>query len=138
LEQEQTLILSTGFSLVIPAPDPPTAECPISEVQVVYPISNRELVNKPGTISVSGLFNFDVSFDLLELPDSVVGVACKPYTYGRLRFRQELEPSLSRMLLSSARLTLKGGGIEASIFLHGRNSFGVIGPIKDVAAEQAA
>jgi hypothetical protein len=97
------------------------------------PLPIRELVNKPGTLSVSGLFNFKVFFDLLDLPDSPEGVEGKRYIYGRLRFRHELEPSLARMLLSSARLTLKGGGIEASIFLHGRNSFGVVGPITDVA-----
>jgi hypothetical protein len=97
----------------------------------------RELVNKTGTLSVSGHFQFDVFFDLLDLSDSADGVAGKRYTYGRLRFREELEPALAKMLLSSSRLTLKGGGIEVSIFLHGRNSFGVIGPIKDVA-EQAA
>jgi hypothetical protein len=97
----------------------------------------RELVNKTGTLSVSGLFRFDVFFDLLELPDSTDGVGGNRYTYGRLRFREALEPALAKMLLSSARLTLSGGGIEVSIFLHGCNSFGVIGPIKDVA-EQAA
>ena len=97
----------------------------------------RELVNKTGTLSVSGLFNFDVSFDLLELPDSFDGVEGKLHTYGRLRFLQELEPSLASILLTSARLTLKGGGIEVSIFLHGRNSFGVVGPIKDVAQHAA-
>lgn len=96
----------------------------------------REFVNQTGTLSVSGSFDFNVSFDLLELPDSVDGVECKLYTYGRLRFRQELEPSLVSMLLTSARLTLKGGGIEASIFLHGRNSFGVVGPITDIAEVQ--
>jgi hypothetical protein len=93
----------------------------------------RELVNETGTLSVSGLFMFDVFFDLLELPDPADGGAGKRYTYGCLRFREELEPSSAKMVLSSARLTLNGGGIEVSIFLHGRNSFGVIGPIKDVA-----
>jgi hypothetical protein len=93
----------------------------------------RELVNEAGTLSVSGLFSFDVSFDLLDLPDSADGVVEKRYTYGRLRYRQELEPALAKMLLSSARLSLRGAGIEVSIFLHGRNSFGIIGPIKDVA-----
>ena len=32
-----------------------------------HPNPFRELVNKTGKLSVSGLFNFDVSFDLLEL-----------------------------------------------------------------------
>src|SRR5258708_28303317 len=100
--------------------------------------SIRELVNKAGTLSMPGLFRFEVFFDLLDLPDSADRVGGKRYTYGRLRFRQELEPALAKMLLSSARLTLKGGGIEVSIFLHGSNSFGVIGPIKDVAEERAA
>ena len=98
-----------------------------------YPIPIRELVNMSGTLSISGLFDFQVFFDLLDLPDSPEGVEGKRYTYGRLRFRQELEPSLARLLLSSARLTLKGSGIEASIFLHTRNSFGIVGPITDVA-----
>jgi len=98
-----------------------------------HPKPIRELVNETGTLSVSGHFQFDVFFDLLELPDSADGVAGKRFTYGRLRFREELEPALAGMLLSSARLTLRGGSIEASIFLHGRNSFGVVGPIKDVA-----
>ena len=103
-----------------------------------YPMLIREFVNETGTLSVSGLFDFQVFFDLLDLPDSPEGIEGKRYTYGRLRFRQELEPALARMLLSSARLTLRGGGIEVSIFLHGRNSFGVIGPIKDVTEEPAA
>jgi hypothetical protein len=97
-----------------------------------HPKPIRELVNQTGTLSVSGSFDFDVSFDLLELPHSTHGVEGKMYTYGRLKFRQELEPSLVSMLLTSARLTLKGGGIEVSIFLHGSNSFGIVGPIKDV------
>jgi hypothetical protein len=97
----------------------------------------REFVNQTGTLSVSGAFKFDVVFDLLELPDPTDGVAGKRHTYGRLTFREELETSLVSMLLTASRLTLKGGGIEVSIFLHGRNSFGVVGPIKDVA-EQAA
>jgi hypothetical protein len=99
---------------------------------VAHPKSIRELVNQTGTVSVSGLFSFDVSFDLLELPHSTHGVGGKLYTYGRLKFHQELEPSSVSMLLTAARLTLKGGGIEVSIFLHGRNSFGIVGPIKDV------
>jgi hypothetical protein len=94
---------------------------------------SREFVNMTGTLSVSGLFMFDVFFDLLELPDPADGGAGKRYTYGRLMFREELETSLVSMLMTASRLTLKGGGIEVSIFLHGRNSFGVIGPIKDVA-----
>jgi hypothetical protein len=102
-----------------------------------HPKPIRELVNTTGTLSVSGLFDFDVSFDLLELPDSVDGVEGKLYTYGRLKFRQELEPSLVSMLLTAARLTLRGGGIEVSIFLHGCNSFGVVGAIRDVAEEAA-
>jgi hypothetical protein len=95
----------------------------------------REFVNQTGTVSVSGLFSFDVSFDLLELPNSVDGVGGKLYTYGRLKFHQELEPSMVSMLMTSARLTLNGGGIEVSIFLHGRNSFGIAGPIEDVEHE---
>jgi hypothetical protein len=102
-----------------------------------HPKPIRELVNKTGTLSVSGLFNFDVSFDLLELPDSVDGVEGKLYTYGRLTFPQALEPVLENFLLSASRLTLKGGGIEVSIFLHGCNSFGVIGLIRDMAEEAA-
>jgi hypothetical protein len=102
-----------------------------------HPKPLRELVNKTGTLSVSGAFDFDVFFDLLELHDSTHGVDGKLYTYGRLRFRQELEPSLVGMLLTATRLTLRGGGIEVSIFLHGRNSFGVVGPIKDVAQHAA-
>jgi len=93
----------------------------------------RELVNETGTLSVSGVSDFHVFFDLLDLPDSPEGVAGKRYTYGRLRFREALEPPLAKILLSSARLTLKGGSIEVSIFLHGRNSFGIVGPITDVA-----
>jgi hypothetical protein len=102
-----------------------------------HPQPLRELVNKAGILSLSGLLNFDVFFDLLELPDSVDGVEGKRFTYGRLTFRQELEPSLKEVLLAGSRLTLKGGGIEASIFLHGCDSFGVIGPIKDLAEEAA-
>jgi hypothetical protein len=98
-----------------------------------HPMPIRELVNKTGTLSVSGLFSFDVFFDLLDLPDPSDGVAGKRYTYGRLRFREQLEPSLTRMVLSSGRLTLDGGGIKVSIFLHSRNSFGIVGPITDVA-----
>jgi hypothetical protein len=82
-----------------------------------HPQPVRELVNKAGILSLSGLLNFDVFFDLLELPDSVDGV--------------------KEVLLAGSRLTLKGGGIEASIFLHGCDSFGVIGPIKDLAEEAA-
>lgn len=96
----------------------------------------RELVNQTGTVS-TGLFSFDVYFDLLELPHSAQAVGGKLYTYGRLKFHQELEPSSVSMLLTAARLTLRGGGIEVSIFLHGRNSFGIVGPIKDVAQEAA-
>jgi hypothetical protein len=102
-----------------------------------HPKPIRELVNTTGTLSVAGLFNFDVSFDLLELPDSVDGVEGKRYTYGRLTFHQALEPALEGVLLSASRLTLKGGGIEVSIFLHGSKSFGVVGQIKDVAEEAA-
>jgi hypothetical protein len=65
------------------------------------------------------------------------GVDGKRYTYGRLTFPKELEPALKQVLLSASRLTLRGGGIEASIFLHGCNSFGVLGLIKDVAEEAA-
>jgi hypothetical protein len=98
---------------------------------VGHPKSIRELVNQTGTVS-TGLFSFDVYFDLLELPRSAHAVGGKLYTYGRLKFHQELEPSSVSMLLTAARLTLKGGGIEVSIFLHGRNSFGIVGPIEEV------
>ena len=97
-----------------------------------HPKPIRELVNQTGTLSVLGSFDFDVSFDLLELPHSAHEVDGKMYTYGRLKFREELEPSSVSILLTAARLTLRGGGIEVLIFLHGRNSFGVVGPIKDV------
>lgn len=97
-----------------------------------HPKPGRELVNKTGILTVSGLYNFDVFFDLVELPDPVGEVEGKRYIYGRLTFPQELEPSLKTVLLSASRLTLKGGGIEVPIFLHGVKSFGVIGPIKDV------
>ena len=93
----------------------------------------RELVNQTGTLSVSEHFQFEVCFDLLELPDPSDGVAGKRYTYGRLTFPQELEPVLEKVLLSASRLTLKGGGIEVSIYLHGCNSFSLAGAIKDVA-----
>jgi|ERR1019366_5542381 hypothetical protein len=102
-----------------------------------HPKPIRELVNKTGTLTASGLFNFDVFFDLLELPDPTDGVEGKLHTYGRLTFPQKLEPVLEKVLLSASRLTLKGGGIEVSIFLHGCNSFGVVGPIKDVSEEAA-
>lgn len=101
------------------------------------PYAHQRACHKTGTLTVSGLFNFEVFFDLLELPDPADGVEGKPYTYGRLTFLQELEPALKNVLLSGSRLTLKGGGIEASIFLHGCNSFGVIGTIRDVAEEAA-
>jgi hypothetical protein len=97
-----------------------------------HPKPSRELVNQTGTLSVSGSFDFDVSFDLLELPHSAHEVEGKMYTYGRLKFRQELEPSSVIMLLTAARLTLRGGGIEVLVFLHGLNSFGIVGPIRDV------
>jgi len=99
--------------------------------------SIREFVNQTGTVSVSGSFSFDVSFDLLELPNSVDGVGGKLYTYGRLKFHQGLEPSMVSLFLSAAHLTLRGGGIEVSIFLHGRNSFGLAGPIRNVAQQAA-
>jgi hypothetical protein len=40
--------------------------------------------------------------------------------------------------LTAARLTLRGGGIEVLVFLHGLNSFGIVGPIKDVEHQSAS
>ena len=93
----------------------------------------REFVNQTGTLLVSEHFPFEVCFDLLELQDSAEEVAGKRCTYGRLQYRQQLEPALQKLLLSSSRLALTGGGIEVSIYLHGCNSFGLVGAIKDVA-----
>ena len=40
-----------------------------------------------------------MSHSICCIPDTADGVVEKRYTYGRLRYRQELEPALAKMLL---------------------------------------
>jgi hypothetical protein len=63
---------------------------------------------------------------LIELQDFVDGIPGRNYCYGVLRFREPLEPSVEQRLLSATRLTLRGGGIQATLCLYKLNSFTVI------------
>jgi hypothetical protein len=100
--------------------------------------TNHQLIDAAGTISWPG-GSLDVTFNLIELQDSINGVPGRTYSYGNLRFSDRLESSAALLFLSSTRLVLTGGGVETSICLYGINSFTVMGILtKTGSAEPAA
>ncbi len=91
--------------------------------------TNLQIIDQAGTISWPGGSSIDVTFSLIELQDFTNGVPGRTYSYGNLRFRDDLESSVVLLFLSRTRLTLTGGGIQTAVCLYGLNSFTVMGYI---------
>ncbi|MFZ0743336.1 MAG: hypothetical protein WAM85_02975 [Terracidiphilus sp.] len=91
-----------------------------------------QIINEPGTISCPGSFKLDVYFNLIEMQDFHDGVPGRKYSYGNLRFRDQLESSVVLLFLSKTRLVLTGGGIQTAVCLYGLNSFTVMGAIRKI------
>ena len=92
------------------------------------PRATRDILNKEGKISYLGGSELDVNFDLVELQDYIDGLAGRRYSYGRLRFKRQLEPDIVLQLLSTSRLVLTSEGISAKLCLYNLNSFTVEDP----------
>lgn len=102
--------------------------------------TNRQIFDIAGTITGPNGLNVEVSFDLIELQDLIDGIPGHKYIYGVLRFQKPLEPSVEPRLLSTTRLILTGGGIQATLCLYKLNSFTVVDSIREfpAAAERVA
>jgi hypothetical protein len=96
--------------------------------------ATRDILNKEGKLSFSNGSELDVNFDLIELEDHVDGLAGRRYSYGRLRFKERLEPHIASQLLSTSRLILTGDGISAKLCLYNLHSFTVFGALMDNSA----
>lgn len=104
--------------------------------------ATREILNESGAISIPGgsipggsipgELTVEVHFDLVELQDFIDGTADRKYSYGRLRFREQLAPEIVSLFLSSSHVVLTGGGFEIPLCLYHMNSFTVFGAIRDV------
>ena len=94
----------------------------------------KEIIDEAGSISGPCGLKVEVRFDLIELQDFIDGVAGRKHSYGHLRFRDQLEPSIVLLLLSKSRLILTGGGIQAALCLYRLNSITVAGPIDEISS----
>ena len=88
-----------------------------------------QIINEAGTLSSTDGVKLDILFDLIEMEDIVDGAPGRRFSYGNLRFKDQLESPVVPLFLSKSPLTLSGGGIEAEVRLYSRNSFTVTGPI---------
>jgi hypothetical protein len=85
--------------------------------------TKQQVFDIPGTITGPDGIRVDVRFDLLEVEDLVDGIPASRFSYGILRYLQPLETSVKSSLLSATRLTLTGGGIQATLCLYKLNTF---------------
>jgi hypothetical protein len=97
--------------------------------------TNRQIFDITGTITGPNGLKVEVSFDLIELEDLIDGIPGRKYSYGVLRFQEPLEPSIEPRLLSTTRLVLTGGGIQATLCLYKLNSFTVVDTIREFSAD---
>ena len=96
----------------------------------------RTVANQAGTISDCLDLKVKVRFDLIETQDFVDGVPDLEFSYGNLRFTDELDPQISSLIRSHTRLTLQGGGIQATIRLNGPGAFTVTSPITQTPCDE--
>jgi hypothetical protein len=95
--------------------------------------TNRQIFDISGTITGPNGLRVEVSFDLIELEDLNDGIPGHKYSYGVLRFQKPLEPSVEPRLLSTTRLILTGGGIQATLCLYKLNSFTMVDSIRELS-----
>ena len=86
-------------------------------------IVTRELLNEAGVVSIPGSLDAEVYFDLVVLQEIDDGVAGSNYSYGKLRFKNEVEETVMSQLLFNSRLILTGGGIQTALSMYNLNSF---------------
>jgi hypothetical protein len=100
--------------------------------------TNRQIFDIPGTITSTDGLTVPVRFDLIEFEDLVDGLPGDRFSYGVLRFHDQLELSIQQRLLSATLLVLSGGGIQSALCLYKLNSFTLIETIKDFTAKPYA
>jgi phage FluMu gp28-like protein len=91
--------------------------------------TNQVLVDKPGRISACGGLNIQVHFDLVETQDFVNGHPSLKFSFGNLRYKRRHADEITALVLSRRMVSLKGGGIETTVFLNSEDSFAVMGAI---------
>jgi hypothetical protein len=97
----------------------------------------RHIVNQAGTISDRVRVKFKVHFDLVETQDLVDGVPDLVFSFGNLRFEEEMQPHISSLAVSRTPLILAGGGIQTTILLSGPNAFTVMSVVKEIRLNEA-
>ena len=90
----------------------------------------REIAKTDGTLTDETGNTVEVRFTLTQTQDFVDGIPTLRSAHGTIEFRNMSEGW--RMFNSSAKKTLKGGGIEAEVFIASLDSFRVAGPLNDV------
>ena len=98
--------------------------------------TNIQILDIAGTITGPADLKVDVRFDLMEFEDLNDGIPSSKHSYGILRFQEPLEPSMKGRLLSTGRLILTGGGIQASLCLYRLNSFTLTDTIREFSAHR--
>jgi hypothetical protein len=91
-----------------------------------------QFINQPGTLSSPSGVNVQVHFDFIEMQDVIDGVPGRKFSYGNLRFRDSLAPSVVPLFLSRSRLVLTGGGHQFPVLLYSLNSFTLTGPVREI------
>ena len=91
--------------------------------------TNRVLVDEPGRISVCGGVDIKVRFDLVETQDFVNGHPSLKFSFGNLRYKPRHAQNITLLVRSCTLVTLRGGGIQTTVFLNSEDSFAVIGAV---------
>jgi hypothetical protein len=91
--------------------------------------TNKVLVDEPGRISACGGLNIKVHFDLVETQDFVNGHPSLKFSFGNLRYKRRHADQIDSLVRSRRIVSLKGGGIQTTVFLNSEDTFAVMGAI---------
>ena len=90
----------------------------------------REIPETDGTLTDETGSTVEVRFTLTQTQDFIDGIPTLRSAHGTIEFRNTSEGW--RMFNSSAKKTLKGGGIVAEVFVASLDTFRVAGPVNDI------
>jgi hypothetical protein len=94
-------------------------------------------MNQAGTLSDSVRTGVKVHFDLIETQDIVDGVPDLEFSFGNLRFEDEVKDNVAWLVLARTPAVLEGGGIQTTILLSGPNTFTVMSVTKETRVFRA-
>ena len=90
----------------------------------------REIAKTDGTLTVESGSTVEVRFTLTQTQDFIDGIPTLRSAFGTIEFKNMKEAW--RIFNSSAKKTLRGGGIEAEVFIASLDSFRVAGPLNEI------